>query len=373
MHQDTYFSPTGRPSRLPHPPRRPGQPAQPKRPQSLWKQIVFNVFSILLALYAVYEVLGVSSLFEMEGKSHDDAAIAFDSFALTLFFDPLGFAILLALLVFTFVIHILSKEITWYSDAVTRAGLITAAVAFVLSFFRVSMIFPAFFGGLGMMSAEIDNEPDVRTPAAQEFVLEPAQLIQYNDASGVRISTAVANNSVDFWQTATVAITYADAAGTVCGTHEQVEDYIGPGQQRAVTTPFLTAAIYYTDPSCVPATASAELVLIDVDSRSQIPPTDYAGTVPVFDSLMATEDPWIDGSTVKLSVTGFVAPGSLGALEDVGRLPVGFEVADGQGLRLSACFDADSVSQDGSFATQSFHSPLAPGVFHSVLVIPAGC
>lgn len=362
-----YLAPMYPAGGMPGVPRQPGPPPGRRK-----KQVVLNILSILIVLVACYEVLGISDLTASKGMSNDDAVIAAGNSAWKLFFDPLGFALLLGLLVSAFVIHQVSKSMPEFSNAATLTGLILTGLAFLLSLFRVSIIFPLMFGSLGMAANEQQNGPDVRIPAAREFVLDPAQLIQYQDASGVRIATAVANNSPDSWETANVAITYADAVGTVCGTDEQVEEYIAPGEQRAITTQFLSAAIYYNDPSCVPVTATAELVQIDVDSRSEIPPADYAGTVPVFDSLMTFEDPGIDGSSVRLSVVGTVAPGSMGTLPEDTRLPVGFEVADQQGLRLSWCFDADEVGPDGSFRTHNFHSPLPSGAFHTVAVVP-GC
>lgn len=351
----------------------PGLPPRPGKRSSGRKQVILNILSICVALCAAYEVFAVSDFFAYDGMTNDDATIAAENSVWKLFFDPLGFALLLGLLIAAFAIHRASKSMRESSNAVTLTGLILTGLAFVLSLLRVSIAFPLLFGGLGQASNELQNGSDVRAPVAGEFVLEPAQLVQYNDASGVRVATTLANSSPVPWQAATVAITYADAAGTPCGTLEQVEEYIAPGQQRAITTEFLAAAIYYNDPSCVPVTAAAALTSIDVDSRSDIPPADYEHAVTVFDALAPLEDPWIDGSTVKLSVAGIVAPGSMVTLLNGTVLPVGFEVIDRQGLRLSWCATADEVSPEGNFTTGTFHSPVAPGEFHTVVALPGGC
>lgn len=372
MHPQTnYFAPT-RPVRA----GAAGLPPQ-RQPDNKRKRIVLNVLSIATALYAVYEALGVSNYLDVAGLSNDDAAMLFESTAWKLFFDPVGFAILTSLFAASFVIHAISKSMSDYSYGTTRTGLIATGVAFVLSLFRVSILFPLLFGSLGMANNSLENGSDVRTPMAEEFVLEAAQLIQYRDASGVRITTAFTNNSTDHWQSATLAITYLDAGGAACGRFEQVEDYIAPGQQRSMTTKFLTAAIYYDDPSCVPATATSELVSIDVDSRSQIILTDYERPPAlVFTSLMPFEEPGIGGGVVKLSVAGTVAPESLealGMLEEGNRLPVGFEVIDQQGLRLDWCFEPENIAPDGTFMTDNFHSPVDAGEFRSAVVVPGEC
>ena len=339
-------------------------------PESQKTQIVLNVASVILALVAVYEVLGVSDFFAVKGQSNDDAQALAEDSAWKLLFDPAGFALLLTLFVAAIVLHSVSKRMPGFSNALTRAGLITTGVAFVLSLFRISMIFPLLSGGMGMVTNEIQNGSDVRAPAPEEFVLEAAQLIQYREATGVRITSALTNSSGNHWQSATVALTYTDAGGTVCGGLEQIEDFIAPGQQRPISTKFLSAPIYYSDPSCVPAAATAELVSIDVDSRSQINTADYEGAAIAFDSLLPDEEPWVGDGAVKLSVTGTVAPDSMSALSNGTNLPVGFEVVDQQGFRLDSCFKPGAVASDGTFTTRGFHSPVAPGEFPAVIVVP---
>lgn len=363
MPAPTNYSGTRPPQGRPRPPKEHGRR----------KQSVLNVLGILVALYAVYEALGVSNFFDVTGMSNDDAKMAAESMAWKLLFDPAGFALSLSLLVSAFVIHALSKQMQAFSTAATRTGLIVTGAAFVLSFFKVSIVFPLLFSSLGIAANELKNGSDVRTPAAEEFILEAAQLIQYRGSPGVRIASALTNNSKDHWQNATVAVTYTDAGGAACGGLEQIEDHIAPGQQRAMVTDFLSAAMYYSDPSCVPVTATAKLVSIDIDSRPEIMQADYESTALVFDSLMPLEEPGIGGGVVKLSVAGALSPESMSTLRDGTRLPVGFEVADQQGLRLDRCFKPDDVAADGTFTTGTYHSPVDPGEFPFVIVVPAEC
>lgn len=344
---------------------------QPREPAGRRKQTLLNVLSLLIALYAVNEVLGLSNAFALHGMTNDDVEIAMESTGWKLLFDPVGTALLIALLVSVFAIHRKSKKMPWFSNRMTKVGLVTTATAFVLSLFRVSVIFPVVFTSVGLASNQLQNGSDVRVPAAEEFVFEPVQVIHYSDAGGVRLATAFTNNSKDHWQSATVAITYSDAAGTKCGGHQQTEDYIAPGQQRAITTKFLSAVGHYRDPLCVPVVATAELASIDLDSRTEISPADYERAVPVFDSLVPLEEPSADGS-ITLSVTGTVAADSRGALQ-AGSLPVGFEMADQNGLRFNWCFALGDVASDGSFTTPTLHSIVDPGDSLSVMVIPAGC
>jgi hypothetical protein len=336
------------------------------------KQRVLNILSILVALGAGFEVFGISGLFAFTGMSNDDAEEAFEGVALAAFFDPVGLLIMVTLLIAAFIIHAISKRMPRFSNAMTRTGLITTVVFFVFSFFRISTVLSMFVGAAGAGLNMVQNEADVRTPTAEEFTLDEAQLIQYRGDDGIRIMSALTNNGEEHWESATVSVTYSNAEGTACGREKSVENFMSPGETRAITTKFLTAAIYYDDPSCVPATVAAELVSIDVDSRSEIVASDYERRAPDpgFVSLALIEEPWIMSSPVKLSIAGTVAQESMDALIEGERLPVGFEAVDHQGLRLNWCFKPDEVTPDGSFTTREFHSPIDPGTFASVAVVP---
>jgi hypothetical protein len=345
--------------------------AQYPRPPAHKPQIFLNIASILVVLWALFEALGLANLFAFAGLTNDDADAAASSMVLEGLFDPIGFAIMLALLTAALVIHLCSRAMRHFSNAMTRTGLIITTVLFVLSFFRISMLLPFLFGSLGMMSNEGQNGPDERTPTAEEFSLEPAQLITYREAQGVRISGALANISDEPWQAATVSLSFSDAAGTVCGQFEHVEEFVSAGERRPMTTQFMDAAGNYDSASCTPVSATAELVRIDVDTRSESATLDYESNqpVPAFASLAPVEQEVISG-IVELSVAGVVAPESLSVLREGSTLPVGFEVVDQQGLRLNWCFEPSDVAPDGSFTTRDFHSPVDPGEFPTVVVVP---
>lgn len=323
---------------------------------------VLGFLSVAAALWAVYEVLGIGNVFGYVGLSNDDAAAKAQEDVAQAFFDPVGFVVLLGLLGATIVFYWITKT------GVTKGSLIATAILFVLSFFRVSMIFPLIFSGMGTAVATVSNESDSRAPRAEEYVLDTAQLVRYEGDEGVRVTTALTNTTDEHWESATVVLTYSDAAGAVCGTYERNEDFLAPQERVEVTTEFLAAATRFVDPSCVPATAEAELTSIDMDSRAEIPESDYEGrrpTAPELTSLSVAETAGIVDSVVMLSVTGAVVPGV------EGPLPMAFELVDHDGLRLAWCFKPEDVQPDGSFVTKQYHSPVEPGLYTSVAVVPS--
>ena len=335
-----------------------------------WRPVL-GFLSVAAALWAAYEVLGIGNLFGYAGLSNDDAAAKAQEDALAAFFDPIGFMILLALL---------GATITFFAIArtgVTKGSLIATALLFVLSFFKVSMIFPMLFSAMGTMGTTVSNESDARAPVTEEYLLDPAQLIIYQGGEGVRIATAFANTGDEHWEAATLLLTHNDASGVVCGVYEHVERFLGPGQRVEVTTEFLAAATRYADPSCVPVAASAELTSIDVDSRAEIPEADYVqqdSAAPELASLYVSEEPGIVSSVVTVSVAGAVSPEAVDSLQGTdgrARLPMAFELVDHEGQRLAWCFAPEDVQPDGGFITGKYHSPVEPGSYASVAIVPS--
>lgn len=331
--------------------------------------VVTGVLSMAVLCWAAWEILGIGNAFGYDGLSVDDAEakMAEDGFAI--FFDPVGFLIALGLVIASFVIHKVG------GTRLTLGGLIATAALFVLSFFRVSMLVPMLFTSIGGVSSVYSSD-DLRAPTAENSVVEPAQLIMYQGGEGVRIATAFTNASDEHWESATLVLTYSDAAGAPCGVYERKESFLAPQQRVEVTTEFLSAVTRYADPACVPVTAAAELASIDVDSRAEIPEADYRRqetTVPGLASLSIIEEPLIAGGVVMLSVTGSVDPAAVEGLRGSNgqaQLPMAFELVDHSGLRLAWCFTPEDVQPDGSFVTRQYHSPVEPGLYAFVATVP---
>lgn len=345
---------------------------QPKRSyeESSTSKRVIGYLSVAAAIWAAYEVLGIGNIFGYIGLSNDDAAAKAAEDMLLTIFDPIGFMILVSLLVVTIIFFVAART------PVTKGSLIATALFFVLSFFRVSMIFPLIFTGLGSATAIVANDPDIRAPATEEYALDPAQLVRYQGDEGVRVVTAFANISDEHWESATLVLTYSDAAGAACGSYEHVERLIAPQERVEVASEFLAATSRYADPSCVPVTATAELTTIDIDSRTggaEPDPRPQRSAMPELASLSISEEPLIAGGVVMLSVTGSVDPAAVEGLRGPNgqaQLPMAFELVNHEGLRLAWCFKPEEVQPDGSFVTRQYHSPVEPGLYASVAVVP---
>ncbi|RJT96581.1 hypothetical protein D6T65_15725 [Arthrobacter frigidicola] len=340
-------------------------------------QTVLNVLSLVVVLFAAYEAFGVGNLFGYRDLSNDDAEEKMTADMVRTLIDPIGFAKMLTLLLAAIVIHSLSKRNRRSSTATTRRSLIATVVLFIMGFFRFSVILPMTFATAGWMGATVQNKPDSRQPTVQEYTLDAVELVQYQSAEGVRMTTAVTNAGGDPWQLALVYLVFSDVDGTACGHVEYEEEFVAPGERRAITTDFLDASIDYSDPSCVPASATAELININIDSRAQIPDSDYeqardrAAVTPL--TSLAVSEQLSPVGNVNLAITGSVDPAVIPELmqgNGAAALPLGFEVVDQRGLRLAWCFKPDDVAPDGGFVTGSYHSPVGTGEYVSVAVVP---
>lgn len=339
-------------------------------------QTFLNVLSLLVVLFAAYEALGVDNLFAYQGLSNDDAEANMMGDMLEALFDPIGFVIMLGLLIASIVIYVIALNSAG-SDTMPKVTLVITSILFVLGFFKVTIIIPMLFSAAGSMGATTQNAPDNRAPIADEYTLDAAELIQYQGGDGVRVATAVTNAGSEHWQSATVSIGYSDANGIACGQLEHEAEFVAPGERRMITTDFLAASIAYSDPACVPASATADLTNIDIDSRAEIASSDYeqardSATLTPLTGLSIFEQPDALGITY-LAVAGSIDPAALPGLVQANgeaALPLGFETVDQQGLRLVWCFEADDITADGTFTTGKYHSPVDPGQFVSVAVVP---
>ncbi|GAA1604179.1 hypothetical protein [Leucobacter chromiireducens] len=351
--------------------RQQGQSQRPKRRRFDTHDVVTGVLSMAVLCWAAWEILGIGNAFGYEGLSVDDAKAKMSEDNIAIIFDPVGFLIALGLVIASFIIHKVG------GTGLTLGGLIATAALFVLSFFRVSMLVPMLFGAIGGMTSTVYSSDDLRVPTADNSIVDPGQLIMYQGGEGVRIATAFANTSDEHWESATLALEYSDASGVVCGVYEHVERFLGPGQRVEVSTEFLAAATRYADPSCVPVAASAELTSIDVDSRAEIPEADYVqqdSAAPELASLYVSEEPGIVSSVVTVSVAGAVSPEAVDSLQGTdgrARLPMAFELVDHEGQRLAWCFAPEDVQPDGGFITGKYHSPVEPGSYASVAIVPS--
>lgn len=353
------------------------QPATPRHPDAKRERAlaILRVLSIVAMLWMVYEVLGVSNLFGYGGLSNDDLEDRRMGDALTAIFDPIAWVVTTFILVVSIVINSVAKRIAsrvGATSTTTKVSMIISIVFYVLGFFRVSMIFPMIFAGIGSMGQTMENPSDQRVPTSEELVIAAPQLVQYNDSNGTRISTSLTNATEEHWEFATVVISVLAEDGTQCLQHEIKETWLAPGEHRDITSTFFDPAVYYSDPSCVPGAAEIANTVVDIDSRSEIDQARYQGssTQPVYAMLTPVEESGILPSIVNLSVHGKLAEESLGLIRSDGSFEAGFEVADAQGVRLAWCFRPHEIAEDGSFTTRNFHSPIDPGVYLTAVAVP---
>lgn len=108
-----------------------------------------------------------------------------------------------------------------------------------------------------------------------ELVIETPQIAQYHGSNGIRVTNSVTNATEEYWETMTVKTTVLAADGTACMDFEREERWVAPGEQRKLISGFLDPAVYFSDPNCVPASATTVAVEVDVDSRTEIDLSQY--------------------------------------------------------------------------------------------------
>ncbi len=323
---------------------------------------VSGLLSIFIVIATVLQVFGLTSFFEGSGKSNDDIAADAQDSMLAIFFDPVGFFITLALLIAAIIVHKIGYT------RVTKVSLIITVVLFVLSFFRITAVIAAFFSFTGSQMAMLDNESDVREPAASEYVLSAPELISYKGDQQIRVEGNLKNTSEELWEAALVLAHVSDAEGETCVLTEIEERFIAPDQEVRLVTPTI-ARMHFEDFNCEPEVVEWKLMGIDIDSRSEPDTTDYERYVPEFSALTPTEEPHMADLSF-VSITGTVT-NAHGAGEDH---RFGLEIVGTNGLRLDDCFTVDELENDGSFATDRYYGgPVDSGVYDSVAVLPGPC
>lgn len=329
-------------------------------------EILLNILGLFAMLWMVYEVLGISNLFAFNGLSNDDAELARESVVLDALFNPVGFVITTALLAAVIVIFVVARTTT------TKVTMIVSIVLYVLSFFRISFIFSMLFASAGMVGLSIEAVPDQRSPAAEEIIVTPAELATYTDSTASRVMTTLTNATDDHWESVTFTVTVQDANGIVCESLTAEEQWLAPGATRNYVSRLLGPDIFQDDHSCVPTSASVMPVSIDIDSREKINESDYrgAGLMPTYGELVVREETHFVPELAKVSVTGSLAPESLGLIAETGSFTAGFEVADAEGRRLQNCFKPRDIAPDGTFSSRPFFDPVDAGLYVTVIPIP---
>lgn len=329
---------------------------------------IFSLTGFVAMLWMIYEVLGIGNIFGYSGLSNDDAESRASDSMVEAFFDPIGFLVTTFLLVTAIISFRLART------TIAKGSMIVSIIFYVLSFFRVSVVFPMLFSAFGMGGATLENIPDERVPTAEELVIGTPELALYRKSNGTRVMTTLTNATAEHWESAKISVTVHGADGAVCAEFDHTESRIGPGEQRDYVSEFLNPAYDYRKYSCVPTSATVTGLTVDVDSRSQIDEAAYGmiQRMPDFAVLNVQETTRSYADVIDVSVVGALTPESLGVIGDDLKFDVRFEIADSSGLRLDWCFKPQEISADGSFNTGKYHSPVDPDIFVTVIPVP-GC
>lgn len=220
--------------------------------------------------WMIHEALGIGNLFDFSGLTNGDAAARADADEFAAMIFDLEWLMISSLLL------VVSCEIHWINgSSVSRVSMFITIIFYVLSFFNVSMVTSLLFTSLGKASAEASRESDARAPSVTELVIETPQIAQYHGSNGIRVTNSVTNATEEYWETMTVKTTVLAADGTACMDFEREERWVAPGEQRKLISGFLDPAVYFSDPNCVPASATTVAVEVDVDSRTEIDLSQY--------------------------------------------------------------------------------------------------
>lgn len=330
---------------------------------------------MLISVYAVYTAFGVSEVFGYSaGLSHDDAELAkqqsTEDIAIGILL-PTDSIILFLLLAVVTALHVGARKSAFGITWMTRTGMLVTLGSFVLSLFKVSVLFPMLFSMIGFGVSTASSPSDLHAPSAKEYVLSDIKLITYTSDAN-RVTASVTNTSSYDWESVTVDFILKDAAGKACYRANQQLKYIGQGQVAQLVSGRIDTYML-SQPSCGVAAVTAAVTGFDVDSRSAKAPENDVHQAPVFTSLKPLLEPDTLG-ILRASVTGVVDRTSLEKLDlttgsqDTSEFM--FELVRTDGVRLDMCFKPKVIAPDGSFITGPYHSPVDQGEIASAVFVP---
>lgn len=235
--------------------------------------------------------------------------------------------------------------------------------SFVLSLFKVSVLFPMLFSMIGFGVSTASSPSDLHTPSAKEYVLSDVKLITYTSDAN-RVTASIKNTSSYDWESVTADFILKDAAGKACYRANQELKYIGKGKVAQLVTGRIDTYML-SQPSCGVTAVTVAVTGFDVDSRSAKAPENEVHQAPVFTSLKPLLEPDTLG-ILRASVTGVVDRTSLKQLDlKTGSQDTSsefmFELVRTDGVRLDMCFKPKVIAPDGSFITGGYHSPVDQG------------
>lgn len=367
-----YLEPQQQQSRVPHPQ---GGSGLPRRPRRNWFWLSVGLISLLIAAYAVYTALGVSQVFGYStGLSQDDAervrqqSIEDIAMAMLLPIDSIILALLLAVVA---ILHRAARKSSFGITWMTRTGMLVTLGSFVLSLFKVSVLFPMLFSAAAFGVSIANSPSDLHTPSAEEYVLSDVQLVTYT-SDARRVTASVTNTSSYDWESVTVDFILKDAAGNACYRAKQELKYVGQGLVAQLVTRRIDSYMF-SQPTCAVTAVTATVTGFDVDSRAAKAPENDGHQAPVFTSLRPLVEPDTLGN-LRASVTGVVDGASLEKLDpktrSQGTREFMFELVRTDGVRLDACFSPKVIAPDGNFVTGSYHSPVDQGEIASAVFVP---
>ncbi|MGO4190592.1 hypothetical protein AB4Y67_02875 [Arthrobacter sp. YAF17] len=330
---------------------------------------------MLIAVYAIYTAFGVSEVFGYSaGLSYDDAELVKQQSAGDVAMGmllPTDSILLFLLLAVVTALHVGARKSVFGITWMTRTGMLVTLGSFVLSLFKISVLFPLLFSMIGFGVSTAGSPSDLHAPSAKEYVLSDVELITYTSGAN-RVTGSVTNTSSYDWETVTVDFILKDKAGKACYRANQQLKYIGQGQVAQLVTGRIETYML-AQPSCGATAVTMAVTGFDVDSRSTKDPENDAPQVPAFTSLKPLLEPDTLGM-LRASVTGVVDRTSREQLDlktgsqDTSEFM--FELVRTDGVRLDMCFKPKVIAPDGSFMTGRYHSPVDQGVIASAVFVP---
>lgn len=347
----------------------------PRRPRRNKFWLSVGLVSISISIYAVYTAFGVSEVFGYAtGLSHDDAEVvrqqSTEDIAIGMLI-PIDSIILCLLLAVVTILHRAARKSAFGITWMTRTGMLVTLGSFVLSLFKVSVLFPMLFSAAAFGVSIANSPSDLHTPSAEEYVLSDVQLVTYT-SDAKRVTASVTNTSSYDWESVTVDFILRDAAGNACYRANQDLKYVAPGQVAQLVTGRIDTYMF-SQPSCGVTGVTVAVTGFDVDSRSAKGPENDVHQAPVFNSLRPRIEPDTLGN-LRASVSGIIDGNSLEKLDpktrSQGTHEFMFELVRTDGVRLDTCFSPKVIAPDGSFVTASYHSPVDQGEIASAVFVP---
>lgn len=335
-----------------------------------WARISLTVAAILLVLWSIWTFFGLDGLFFYEDvKTADDLKIRREE----AMFD-MGWGFILPVDPMLLLIALLSFGVCWAGGhffvvrpVMTKASFIMVVIVFALSLPKWLMPFGWLGYGFGESIVASRIPSDLRTPTAEQAPVSDVQLVRYTD-DNFRVTGVVTNATDDVWEEASVNLAMLDDAGTVCAASSVELEWMTPGQSEMVATQ--RYGIF--DRECEPTHAEVVVNRYDRDSRTietsipaRVPSNPFAEL-----HLIERED---NLGLTRVHIEGRLTEEALAALSDGERVSapeVQLEMVRADGVREGDSWLWDYRNIDGTVATQEFHSPVDPGEFVGVAVVP---